>query len=60
MMSDFMASDDSSQISTLKALAKRKDYDLKQLKRPLDKFTEAERKGFFDKLMGMPDSDIPF
>ncbi len=57
---DFMASDDSSQISTLKALAKRKDYDLKQLKRPLDKFTEAERKGFFDKLMGMPDSDIPF
>lgn len=57
---DFTASDESSQISTLKILAKRKDYDLKQLKRPLDKFTEAEREGFFDKLMEMPDSDIPF
>jgi hypothetical protein len=57
---DFTASDASSQISTLKILAKRKGYDLKQLKRPLDKFTEFDRKGFFDKLTEMPDDDIPF
>ena len=57
---DFTASDDSSQISTLKILAKRKGYDLKQLKRPLDKFTEVNRKDFFDKLTEMMDDDIPF
>jgi hypothetical protein len=57
---DFMAADKDGQISTLQTLAKRKDYDLKQLKRPLDQFTNDQRQGFFDKLMEMPDSDIPF
>lgn len=57
---DFMAADKETQIDTLEKLSKRKGYDLKQLKRPINTFTKVNREGFFDKLMGMPDDDIPF
>lgn len=57
---DFMAADKDGQISTLKTLAIRKDYDLKQLKKPLDQFTDEEREDFSDHLMEMADGDIPF
>lgn len=57
---DFDAADEKGQIDTLKAMAKRKGYDLKQLKKPLEDFVESEREGFFDKLMECADSDLPF
>lgn len=57
---DFMAADQETQIDTLETLSKRKGYDLKQLKRPINTFTKVNREGFFDKLMGMHDDDIPF
>ena len=57
---DFEAADEKGQIDTLKTLAKRKGYDLKQLTKPLDEFTDDQRGGFFDKLMEMADLDMPF
>ena len=58
---DFRASDKDGKIDTLKKLAGRKGYDLKQLKRPITQFTDAMIEGFFDKLSGMTDKeDIPF
>ena len=57
---DFMAADKEGQIDTLKTLSKRKGYDLKQLQKPLDTFSEVHRNGFFNKLMSMMDDDIPF
>lgn len=56
---DFMDADKKVQIDILETLAKRKGYDLKQLKRPVSTFSKDERKGFFNKLMEMSD-DIPF
>jgi len=55
---DFLASDNQTKITTLETMAKRADYDLKQIKKPLDKFTEEELEGFFDKLDAL--LDIPF
>lgn len=58
---DFLASDKDGQIDTLKKLAKRKGYDLKQLKRPLMQFKGNYLEAFFDKLTSMEDdNDIPF
>ncbi|MCK5615061.1 hypothetical protein KAR91_75055 [Candidatus Pacearchaeota archaeon] len=58
---DFLASDKDGKIDTLKKLAKRKGYDLKQLKKPLAQFEDNNLEAFFDKLTGMEDDDdIPF
>lgn len=58
---DFLASDRASKIDTLKKLAKRKGYDLKQLKKPLAEFEDNNLEAFFDKLTGMVDEDdMPF
>ena len=57
---DFEVADKVNQIKTLESMAKRKGYDMKQLKKPLDQFVESEREGFFDKLMECADSDLPF
>lgn len=57
---DFEASDKKGQIHTLETLAKRKGYDFKQLKRPLDTFSDDNREDFFDQLMETEDEDLPF
>lgn len=58
---DFLASDKPSKTDTLKKLAKRKGYDLKQLKKPLAQFEDNYLEDFFDKLISMEDkNDIPF
>ena len=55
---DFLASDNQSKITILDAMAKMAGYDLHQIKKPLDKFTEEELEGFFDRLDDL--LEIPF
>ena len=57
---DFANQDADGQVKTLEELIKLKGYDTNQLKSPLNKFTDKNRKGFFDLLMSMDDDDIPF
>jgi len=47
---DFDNSDKDGQILTLEELAKRVEYDLEGLDKPLDKFTKKERKDFYEVL----------
>ena len=47
----------------LKGLAARKGYDMKKLKKPLERFTDADRSMFKDHLDGLPDvesNELPF
>ncbi len=49
------------QIEHLKALMKKKGYPDAKLKKPLDKFSDAERRMFFDRLESMADAEeLPF
>jgi len=61
---DFAALSVDEQVKTLVTLATRKGYDLKQLKKPIIKFTDQHRMDFFKKLNEMPDpridDEIPF
>ena len=60
---DFISVDKTEQIKILKELAKRKGYDLKTLKYPLEKFSDDNLIGFLRKLHEMDDvqdDDIPY
>lgn len=51
----------SGQIVLLKALMRRKQYDETRLKKPLDSFTDSERKKFYDYLQALPEpEELPF
>jgi len=58
---EFEKYDKPTQILVLKALIKRKKYDESRLKKPLEEFTDSERKKFFDHLTAMPEpEELPF
>jgi len=57
---DFENADGKSQIKMLKNMAKKKGYDLKQLKAPLKDFSEKHRIDFWNVLVDMKDDDIPY
>ena len=57
---DFAGADQKSKISILNKLITRKNYDKKQLKIPLEEFSDAQLLSFYDALSDMPDDDIPF
>ena len=58
---DFEKLGKSGQIVVLKALIKKKKYNESNLKKPLEEFTDSERKRFYDHLMAMPEpEELPF
>jgi len=60
-MVDFKDQDRDGQVKTLAQLGKKKGYNFKNLKKPLEKFTEDQRLEFFTALKDMPeDDDIPY
>jgi len=57
----FVQQDDDGQIKMLEEMMKRKGYDGRKLKKPLEKFNEEQRTAFYDHLAGMEDhEEIPF
>jgi len=57
---DFIDDDLAGKIKTLKILAGRKGYDLRQLKKPMDQWADDHLLGFYDNLEAMKDDDVPY
>jgi len=57
---DFDGAHTSSKLEILNKLIKQKAYDKKQLKRPMENWTDKQLVSFYDALVDMPDDDIPF